>query len=562
MSDNEFALGTVVPRAERLLADSQTVLERYELATEGLPATMQPSSGRLKLVFVGQYSAGKSSLIKMLTGIDTGIGAAIKTTESASYDWNGLEIIDTPGIQTGVHPDHDEITYEAINHAALLVFVITNEGFNQTLGEHFIKLVREHNRGKNIVLVVNKMDRAMKGNSHEQQAVMLPDIEKVLGECGLTPDDVYLSFVSTAEYDEAQMEDDAELVADYIEQSGIEPLVAHLNAFTAARGIAARITEPLYTLREWLYSTCKVTTMTEGDESLLQRQLDSLQRNYTQARQDIDRIVERCRREIEGLGAEAGCSIIRGASQESMQSELERCYSRADSAMQKANSAIGRCLANLAENMDYENRVLFQPQTNGALPTKTSFGQALPAAIDSASSDSSDSFRSLAEGASKAVSLSKTGLKGYNGEGILSKENVKTVAGWVGKKFKPWEAAKWTKWLNGLGLAISIGGALYSLYKEDEERAKAERDIAKARRELADYFTDAAAERTDELSVAAHEALRNIIAVPQRECEQKLADISTNREQLKARDTAIAALIARANELITACGGDMATAAE
>lgn len=386
---------------------------------------------------------------------------------------------------------------------------------------------------------------------------MLPDIEKVLGECGLTPDDVYLSFVSTAEYDEAQTEDDAELVADYLEQSGIEPLVAHLNAFTAARGIAARITTPLYTLKEHLNNTGKVTTMTDGDETALQKQLDSLEHGFSQARADIDRIVERCRDEIEGLGTDAGCSIIMGASPDSIQSEIEHCYSRADRAVQKANTAIGRCLADLTDKIDYEHIVMFQPQTNGTLPAKTSFGEALPATIDSVDARQSDNFKSLAQGASNILSLSKTGLKGYNGAGIVTKENVKTVAGWIGKKFKPWEAAKWTKFLNYIGPIITIGGAIYSIYKEDEAREKAKREIAKARRELAENFADSAVDITNELSAAAHEALRNIVTAPKADCEQKLAAIRDNREEIRARERDIAALVARADELVTACGGNM-----
>ena len=45
----------------------------------------------IKLVFAGQYSAGKSTIIKMLTG-DSSIetGAGITTQQANSYQWNGL----------------------------------------------------------------------------------------------------------------------------------------------------------------------------------------------------------------------------------------------------------------------------------------------------------------------------------------------------------------------------------------------------------------------------------------------------------------------------------------
>lgn len=49
-------------------------------------------SSAIRLVFAGQYSAGKSSIVKMLTGRqDIVIDADITTQEAHSYDWQGLE---------------------------------------------------------------------------------------------------------------------------------------------------------------------------------------------------------------------------------------------------------------------------------------------------------------------------------------------------------------------------------------------------------------------------------------------------------------------------------------
>ena len=41
---------------------------------------------QIKLVFVGQYSAGKLSIIKMLTSEDVAIGATITTQDSTLYE--------------------------------------------------------------------------------------------------------------------------------------------------------------------------------------------------------------------------------------------------------------------------------------------------------------------------------------------------------------------------------------------------------------------------------------------------------------------------------------------
>lgn len=74
--------------------------------------------GFFTVAFVGQYSAGKSTIISALTGRwDIHIDADIATDTTASYDWNGIKLIDTPGLFTD-RPKHDEITYEAIDKIA------------------------------------------------------------------------------------------------------------------------------------------------------------------------------------------------------------------------------------------------------------------------------------------------------------------------------------------------------------------------------------------------------------------------------------------------------------
>jgi len=168
----EFQLSKFTKEGAKLLREVTDEFNRLGIDAANLPKIFPDDSGKIKLVFVGQYSAGKSSIIKMLTGEDVAIGAAITTQDSTPYEWNGLEIVDTPGIHTELRPDHDEITYDQINHAALLIFVITNEGFSQRMGDHFRELAIEQKRAANMVLVVNKMDRTALGNVPEQQEVI------------------------------------------------------------------------------------------------------------------------------------------------------------------------------------------------------------------------------------------------------------------------------------------------------------------------------------------------------------------------------------------------------
>ena len=104
--------------------------------------------GSLTVAFIGQYSAGKSTIISALTGRrDIHIDADIATDTTTPYDWNGIKIIDTPGLYTD-RTDHDEITYEAIAKADLLVFCLTYMLFDTITIENFKTLAYDQSYTK------------------------------------------------------------------------------------------------------------------------------------------------------------------------------------------------------------------------------------------------------------------------------------------------------------------------------------------------------------------------------------------------------------------------------
>ena len=97
-------------KSKSLLESVRDLLGKIGFDWSGMPQEVFDGSKPISLVFAGQYSAGKSTILKALTGIpDIAVGAGITTQEAHSYDWNGIEVIDTPGIHTTLRPDHDEI---------------------------------------------------------------------------------------------------------------------------------------------------------------------------------------------------------------------------------------------------------------------------------------------------------------------------------------------------------------------------------------------------------------------------------------------------------------------
>ena len=283
----------------------------------------------------------------MLTGEDVAIGAAITTQTSTPYEWNGLEIIDTPGIHTELRPDHDEITYEQINHAALLIFVITNEGFSQRMGDHFRALAIKQKRAANMILVVNKMDRTALGNVPKQQQVIYEDLKKVTAPHD--PKDLFLSFMDTDSYFESLNEADAELKAELLELSGHDAFVTNLNRFVAQKGVLQKINLPLNTIaaeirnvssgssdKENSDTAAYVETVRHGKKILLDAKNECLE--------DIDGIISNFKTEISKRGRDTAESALSQKSEDAAKKVLndaqERVKLSAEDCAQKISDRI------------------------------------------------------------------------------------------------------------------------------------------------------------------------------------------------------------------------------
>lgn len=486
---NEFSLNVYSNKAEELRQETEATFEQLNLATDVLPATMQPDDGAIKLVFVGQYSAGKSSIIKMISGIETEIGAGITTQESHVYKWNDLEIIDTPGIQTGLRADHDEITYDQISKAALLVFVVTNEGFDRHMGEHFRKLAIDQKRGSNMVLVINKMDRAPEGNSANQQQIIRDDICKVLAP--LTPEQVYTSFISTQSYEEYLNEEDAEIKAELLAESGREQLIANLNAFVQSRQVTAKIERPLYTLQEAVrnVSVVEEINMLNDAESLLLRKQRILQNGQADAEEEINGLTMECQQDIIELGREAAGYLEPGVSEEDFKAKLNESGQRAEQATQDCIQSIERAFGRLADTiqseMDTEMASTSVQKIFGRnnMPVPTEGATDLPK--ESAGFDGATAGAELGTKLTSAWNIANMGLKSFSGNAIH--EGILTAGKFFGIKFRPWEAVGLAKNAAVFGAVLSVAGVLLAIwgkFKSDEERRQKEQELQEAKEKI------------------------------------------------------------------------------
>lgn len=269
------------------------------------PANVGEKSGRVRIVFAGQYSAGKSSIIKMLTGDESiATGAKITTQETSTYEWNGLEIVDTPGVHTTLRPDHDEISYEAIASADILVFVVTNELFDSYIAEHFRHLAIDKDKAGEMVLVVNKMDRAAGGNTPEQQDIVREGLRDVLAP--YTPEELNLSFLDAQSYLDSleEREEDPELADELLERSGYNQFIKTLNAFVAEKTLSSKLTTDLYVLDNELDKA--IQDLTPGSEDA---DIDALEENLRQQCHILIDTRNRMQREVKDIFANSSAKV-------------------------------------------------------------------------------------------------------------------------------------------------------------------------------------------------------------------------------------------------------------
>ena len=120
---------------------------------------------RLKIAFVGQHNAGKSTIVSALTKDKSiKISSNVETDETASYEWNDVLLYDTPGLYAGVKSTHDASALEAIKKSDVLIFCITSSLFDDLMIENFVDLAYNKAYKRKIVLIVNKMSQLSNGD--------------------------------------------------------------------------------------------------------------------------------------------------------------------------------------------------------------------------------------------------------------------------------------------------------------------------------------------------------------------------------------------------------------
>lgn len=506
----KFILTELRKASENLLTRAQLLLNeaadpRYGELSGDLPTSMHAGDRPVRVAFVGQYGAGKSTLLKALTGIeDIEIGEGIVTGEVRTFDWNGIEILDTPGIHTEIRPDHDEITYAAILDSDLLVFVVTNELFDDRMAEHFRHLAIERGMASEMLLVVNKMNRAV--NAEDTRGILLDDLRAMLAPC--TPEQMRTVFVdgevACLVQDDLSDPDNAELWRSY----GLDPLVRNMNDLVAQRGLAAQQIAPLQQLEEVLIRAQALAT-DEGDltrkaqrELLLQRRRQLLDAEQQVSRSFRNRL-ETAGSKVRDVGRRVSSSLTAETDPAQYEQRLVSAQRQIESTLEETAVALQDDLEDAMQRLDARLEQMKQHDlylgvvdllrehlpspavSRRTLDNLSKVGKCLHQVGNEVVKHSFRMNESAFSSIFKLNQYAKTDVHKF----------VLEAGKFFNKSFKPWEAVKITRNIANAGRVLAVAGVLLDIGTQimaDVQETQAERDLNQKRAEMQAAFNNVA----------------------------------------------------------------------
>ena len=467
------------------------------------PVAGEDNGAALTVAFVGQYNAGKSTIISALTGKqDIPIDADVCTDTVTAYDWQGIQLLDTPGIHAG-YADHDDLTYRTIDKADLLVFVITSELFEDVIGNHFRNLAFERNKAREILLVVNKM-----GMEPGTPEVKLPHIAKVTKP--LSPEDFRTVFIDAKTYLDALEEADAEDRADLFAIAGFEHFVTMLNTYVRDRRFMGRLTTPLFGIRSLARQAEALLTVDMPEEraalELLNRKQQLFFSSRARLKETLRGLLSAASADITTYGDEVAESIAPEGTEESVQAEHQHAQKRAEERCAKLEQEVKATVEAELQGLKQELEMLHE----GTLAKQLREGVEATLVRDqsvtekaakpkiewarSSGATPSDRLARLKKVGNIAQSFGTYAAKWTTGpfaqaakigsataaRGSQAHHVIYNVGKFFGAKFKPWGAVNVARHIGNVGRIIGAVGSILAVLaqlKEEQQQEEQRRQL-------------------------------------------------------------------------------------
>ncbi|MEG4579015.1 50S ribosome-binding GTPase [Microcoleus sp. MON1_C5] len=498
--------------------------------------------GILGVAFVGQYSAGKSTIISGMTGQrDIRIDADIATDKTTNYDWNGIKLIDTPGLFTD-REDHDEITYEAINKSDLLVFCLTYMLFDSLTAENFKKLAYEKGYRWKMMLIINKMsDEA--GEEEQKMANYRTSLAEALKPYSL--DEFPISFIDAKDYCEGIDGKDDFLT----EISRFSTFIDALNQFVERRGSLARFDTPVRIALSCVDEAQLSFTRNSSEDSAFFEVLTRLSRTVRKERDRLRTKVKNIALEMSSGVASEGNTLAAAVGSDQ---NFERLHKQAELNVQKhyekAETKLQEALNVAVEDIPQEVEKVLEGDLVKSFVACLDKNQNISAQNLGAGMDMErlKSQVNLLKGIGETAGVKLTTLasrsfaKTAAEQGFLRSidvagsglhQGVVAVGKFVGFKFKPWQAVGMAKNIGnaakflGPALAlVSVGVDILQMRQEHER----ERQMSDVRRDITSQFQSTAQDLENQIEIQLFEFEQQVYG----EIEKKIAAARQKEEEV------------------------------
>lgn len=481
--------------------------------------------GFLTIAFVGEYSAGKSSLISALTGRrDLAISADIATDQCREYEWNGVRLIDTPGLWTE-RKDHDARTYDAIAKADLLVYCLTYSLFDTTTLANFKELAFERNYQTKMLLLVNKMS-AEAGNVEDRIGHYTASLQESLSPIDLAQFPV--AFCDARDQLDGEDEGDEELKA----LSRFDILTDLLNKFIESKGATARLDTPLRIVLSSLDDVTEACTRDDGRDDqqshLLKKLTGVVARQRRALSIKVGGEISDLTYSIQKIGNGFAKDI--GVNPE-LQSELERsqhkiealCQQSSDRLQKEIEAAVESLREEVGKEFDSPLMTDFIDSANTRVDAKTPHTTELSSSLKK----NVAMFKRIADTLGVSAGKSMVSAAQASKSGLAT--GIKEVGKFVGFKFKPWQAANLAKNMTNalpyIGVVLSLLTIASDVATEVEE-ASNEAKLKEAKRDLLNHFNNIAESVELEIRKSVTDTMSEIYG----QVETYLSELKTSHE--------------------------------
>ncbi len=442
---------------------------------------------KLKIAFVGQHNAGKSTIISALTeNKSIRISTNVETDVPTDYEWNGVYLTDTPGLYAGVKEEHDVLSLRKIKESDLLVYCITSSLFDDMLMKDFVDLAYKESYKSKIFLLINKMSQES-GDFSDLVSNYKKTLNATLKDEGGNFEDFPSAFIDAHDYVEGIEDNDNDLV----EYSNFVYFIELLNNYIKEKGLAGRLDTPCRLMIDVIDSEI-ANTGTELDKKFMAvlRQSEACIRKYqTNTGLHVKDMEEELRGEIM---KESNALIDKIGSEKVGEKECEEVNEKIKSLTERKIAELEKYLSEQVAEMNQEIQDVLSSDVANFVFSEINSGKiSINAKTIKDFTDFSEKCGKVIKGAQTAAG--KAGkmviTKGGKVTGDLTK--VSTISGsqmhqlvtqvghFFGKSFKPWEAvhiaAKIGKVAKVLGPVLSVVPIIIDIFV----KTKGDKDLQK-----------------------------------------------------------------------------------